>query len=350
MIATLIFIATIASAETKPTGTLVAIIDTGTDISHPLLKENIWTNPGESGLDEHGRDRASNGVDDDNNGFVDDIHGWNFVSNSNDVSDEHGHGTHIAGIVKNTAPQVSLMILKYFDTKSSGAANVANTVKAIQYAIKMRAQIINYSGGGQEKSANEELAIQEAQKQKILFVAAAGNEKSNSDERGFYPADYGLSNIASVTAIDENRRVLPSSNYGVKTVDLAAPGKDISSSLPGGRFGTMTGTSQATAFVSGAAALLISQNATLRDPEKIISILVKTGFKNENLNGKTKSETQLDIYRTLVMKDRDQDAFGNSASLSGDEQSDELPFKKNPIPKQLLSHSVDQKISPQELY
>lgn len=333
---------------------LVAIIDTGADIDHPFLNENIWVNPGEIGEDSAGRNKSKNGIDDDNNGFIDDVHGWNFVGNNNDLSDEHGHGTHVAGIVKSTAPNVRLMILKYFNPKASGATNLANTIKAIQYATKMNARIINYSGGGQEKSKEEERAILEAHQQKILFIAAAGNEKTNSDEKGFYPANYGLSNIASVTAIDEQRAILPSSNFGIKTVDLAAPGKNISSSLPGGRFGLMTGTSQATAFVTGAAALLMSHNTNLNDPEKIISILVKTGFKNEKLSEKTKSETQLDIYRTLVMKDQDQDAFGQSESPSESSSSEllteELPFKIGSNAKKLLSKSANQSVLLEELY
>jgi thermitase len=312
----------------------VAIIDTGIDVNHPSLRENLWVNPGET----------LNGLDDDGNGYIDDIHGWNFADNSNDLTDRHGHGTHVAGIIQGSAPKVKLMILKYYDSKATGAANLLNTVKAIQYATKMKARIINYSGGGTDKYREEEQALQRAQAQKILVVAAAGNERNNSDIIHFYPADYGYANIVSVTAIDENQRVLSSSNYGIKTVDIAAPGKDIYSTLPGGKFGTMTGTSQATAFVTGAAALWLGQNPGVQDPEKVISILTKTGFQNDGLIGKTKNETRLDMYRTLIMKDRDQDAFGdftaNSTTRSPAEFSakldskvrdlgdDELPFKK----------------------
>lgn len=320
---------------------VVAVIDTGLDTDHPALRENLWTNPGETGVDARGKDRATNGVDDDGNGFVDDVHGWNFAGNNNDLSDSHGHGTHVAGIIQSVAPKTPMMVLKYYDPNASGADNLSNTVKAIRYAIQMKAKIINYSGGGTTKYADEELAVREAQQKGILLVAAAGNEKSNSDIDGFYPADYGLSNIISVTAIDENQRVLSSSNYGVKTVDIAAPGKSIISTLPGGKFGTMTGTSQATAYVSGTAALLLAAGFPA-EPESLISQITSTGTDNRFLVGKTKHETSLNAYRSLVMRGAGLGAFGAGVLNSSTDQdfsskldpdsedpgAEELPFKK----------------------
>jgi thermitase len=307
---------------------VIAIIDTGVDTIHPNLQENLWQNPGETGFDEQGRNKASNGVDDDGNGYIDDVHGWNFAGNNHDLRDLHGHGTHVAGIIQSITPKTNLMILKYYDPTASGADNLTNTVKAIEYAIKMNAKIINYSGGGTTKYPDEEVALKKAQSKGILFVAAAGNEKSNSDINGFYPADYGYSNIISVTAIDENRRVLPSSNYGTHTVDIAAPGNNIVSTLPGGKFGTMTGTSQATAFVTGTAALLMAQNSELKDPEKLIRQLTSSGSDNDFLIGKTKYQTTLNTYRSLIMKDTNQGAFGsiitNHPSQSFLEFSDQL--------------------------
>lgn len=322
---------------------LVAVIDTGVDTSHPDLRENLWTNPGETGIDGRGKDKATNGVDDDGNGFVDDVHGWNFAGDNSDLTDLHGHGTHVAGIIQSVAPKTNLMILKYYDPAANGEDNLNNTVKAIRYAIKMKAKIINYSGGGTTKYPDEELAIREAQQQGILFVAAAGNEKSNSDYNGFYPADYGLSNIISVTAIDENSKVLSSSNYGRNSVDIAAPGKSIISTLPGGKYGTMTGTSQATAYVSGTAALLMATNPDLvADPEGLIQQLTSTGTDNSFLVGKTKHETSLNAFRALVMKGAGLGAFGagilNSSTVqdfsskldpdSEDPGAEELPFRR----------------------
>ncbi|MCB0368168.1 MAG: S8 family serine peptidase, partial [Bdellovibrionales bacterium] len=171
---------------------IVAICDTGADINHEDLSQNIWTNPGESGFDSKGNNKASNGIDDDGNGFVDDVHGWNFVSNNNDLTDNHGHGTHIAGIIgavagnkkgiSGIAPEVSLMIGKYYDPKVVNTDNLKNTINCIKYAVKMGANVINYSGGGVDYSQDEFNAIKEAEKKGILFVAAAGNERSNSDQ------------------------------------------------------------------------------------------------------------------------------------------------------------------------
>lgn len=289
---------------------VVAIIDTGCDINHEDLKGNIWINPGETGLDSKGRQKATNGVDDDNNGFIDDVNGWNFVNNNSLLTDTHGHGTHIAGIIGaegngkgsiGISPKVSMMILKYYDPKTP-TDNLKNTVAAIKYATKMKAHIINYSGGGLEYSEDEKGAIKEAQSQGILFVAAAGNERSNSDKHKYFPADYGLPNIISVTAIDPKTQVLNSSNYGIETVDIAAPGEEIKSTLPNNSYGTMTGTSQATAWVSGAAAVVMAykQNFSAQDTKKY---LIATGDGSESLVNKTGSSRKLNLYKALTMLD-----------------------------------------------
>lgn len=281
---------------------IVAVIDTGADITHPDLAENIWKNPNEI---------QGNGLDDDQNGLVDDIHGWNFAGWNNDVSDNHGHGTHIAGIIgakgknnlgiKGVAPDVSLMILKYYDPNSPGSDSVLREVAAIRYAVRMGAHIINFSAGGLSQSDEEEKAIREANEKGVLVVAAAGNERSNSDVKGFYPADYAIPNILSVTAIDSDREILSSSNYGVRTVDLAAPGREIESTLPGGRYGRLSGTSQATAFATGVAALLIASRRQPLSPEDIIDHLVRTGEPESRLEGKTRGRTRLNSYRALAL-------------------------------------------------
>jgi subtilisin family serine protease len=298
---------------------VVAVIDTGLDINHEDIAENLWINPGESGLDKNGKDKATNGIDDDGNGYVDDINGWNFVTNNNSLVDNHGHGTHISGIIgavggngkgiSGVSPKVSLMTLKYFDPKSLGANNLENTVKAIHYAIENGAQIINYSGGGTDFSLKEKEAIIRAQKKGILFVAAAGNERSNSDQNKYYPADYDLDNIISVTAIDPSKNILPSSNYGQITVDIAAPGKEIYSTLPNGKYGPMTGTSQATAFVSGVAALIMAHNSDY-DAAKVSKYIKNTGDVVDSLKGKTRYKKKLNSYRALSILDQGVSATG----------------------------------------
>jgi subtilisin family serine protease len=318
----------------------VAIIDTGADLAHPLLKKNLWTNPGESGVDPKGRDRASNGIDDDGNGFIDDVHGWNFTDDSNRVTDVHGHGTHIAGIIATGAPGASLMILKYYDPKASGEENQKNTLRAIEYATKMKVQIINYSAGGTEASAAEKSAIERAADDHILFIAAAGNERSDSDRVGFYPASYELPNILSVTATDARpkmalpatAKILASSNFGRKSVDLAAPGKNILSSVPGahGRVGLMTGTSQATAFVSAAAARLWDENPGLAHPLELIPYLTQCGDENDDVLAKTKSGHAVNTERALSMKGPELSALGHhlaEAPLTEALLDDESPFR-----------------------
>ncbi len=298
---------------------VVAVIDTGADVRHEDLANNFWSNPGETGKDSKGRDKASNGIDDDGNGFIDDVNGWNFVSNNSDLTDNHGHGTHIAGIIgaeagnnrgiAGIAPQVSLMVLKYYDPKVPSTDNLRNTVNAIRYAVKMRANIINYSGGGTEFSQEEHDAIQEARNQGILFVAAAGNERSNSDQHKYYPADYDLSNIISVTAIDPTTEVLSSSNYGVETVDIAAPGQNILSTLPRSSYGYMTGTSQATAFVTGAAVLVMAHRDQF-NAEDVKKYILATGSSESSLLAKCRTNKQLNLFKALTILDSGVGASG----------------------------------------
>jgi subtilisin family serine protease len=305
---------------------IVAVIDTGADVKHEDLDTNIWNNPGETGRDAKGRDKASNGVDDDGNGFVDDVHGWNFVSNNGILADNHGHGTHIACIIgakagngkgiSGISPEISLMILKYYDPKIAGTDNLKNTVASIKYAVKMGANIINYSGGGTEFSQEEHDAIVEAEKKGILFIAAAGNERSNSDHFKYYPADYGLSNIISVTAIDPSTEVLSSSNYGTETVDIAAPGQNILSCLPGNAYGYMTGTSQATAFVTGAGALVMARRDAFKT-EDIKKYILSTGDAQASLVAKTRTSRQLNLYNALTILDQGLGLSGVAAANMG---------------------------------
>lgn len=321
----------------------VAVIDTGIDINHEDLKGNLWVNQGETGFDDQGRDKATNGIDDDGNGFVDDVYGWNFVKNNHDLSDNHGHGTHIAGIIgavggngkgiSGVSPEVSLMILKYYDPKGYGEDNLKNTIKAIHYAIDNGAHIINYSGGGLEFSKEEKEAVEKARKRGILFIAAAGNERSNSDIKKYYPADYGLDNIISVTAIDDQTRVLPSSNYGVLTVDIGAPGNNIYSTLPNNKYGFMTGTSQATAYVSGVAALVLAHHTDYK-PIQVSKYLKTTGDIVDSLKGKTRYNRRLNSYKALSMLDSGVSATGviaeNTANMNTkftSSQEDQKPLQ-----------------------
>jgi thermitase len=330
---------------------VVAVIDTGIDKNHVSLACNIFTNPGESGvvdstecnaLKKSGKDilavkkcnKATDGIDNDGNGLIDDVNGWNFVTNNNDLNDNHGHGTHIAGIiggcgkdgigVSGVAPKVSIMALKYFDLKVPNTNHLKNTVSAIKYVVKMQEKnknlkfLINYSGGGVDYAAEEFAAIKEAERAGILFIAAAGNEKSNSDETGkhYYPADYGLTNIISVTAVNrEDTKVLASSNFGVRTVDLAAPGENIYSAMPGNSFGPMTGTSQATAFVTGVAVLIMGKNREFSAPD-VKKYILRTGDEYATLLSKTGTAKLLNSYKALTSLDSGVSFSGSIAANS----------------------------------
>ena len=189
---------------------VVAVCDTGIHTRHPCLKSNLWTN-----LDE----KPENGLDDDGNGYVDDIHGWNFVDDNSDIQDFHGHGTHISGIIAATgkthaapycqiigvAPKVKIMTLKYYDAKVT-ENNVPNTIKCIDYAVENGAHIINYSGGGPGKNESERAAIARANDKGVLFIAAAGNESSEIEKQSYYPASYNLPNIISVNSKKPSRK------------------------------------------------------------------------------------------------------------------------------------------------
>lgn len=240
----------------------VAVIDTGLDYTHPAFANSLWTNPGESGLDVKGHDKRNNQIDDDANGFVDDVIGWNFVHNTATPYDTHGHGTHVAGLIAATASaqdcnRARIMPLTYYGQSGLGLS-LDNTIKAIQYAVKNGAQIINYSDGGSAPSDAEKQAIEEAAKSGILFITSAGNNGQNIEHDAFFPASYALENLIAVSSTNKEGHLLPSSNFGTM-IDLAAPGLGVFSTLPEGKYRTMSGTSQAAAIVSGAAALLLSQ-------------------------------------------------------------------------------------------
>jgi subtilisin family serine protease len=269
---------------------VVAVIDTGIDSHHRDLSKNIWHDPNEKDQD---------------------IYGWNFVSDRPNPTDEHGHGTHVSGIigaladpqngVSGVAHHVSIMSVKYYSDSNPGSVNLRNTIRAINYAVDHGAKIINYSGGGPEFAEDEYLAIKRAEANGVLVIAAAGNEHQNTDlvENYYYPAAYRLSNIISVAATDINNNLLPSSNWGKTRVDVAAPGENIFSTLPGDHFGPMSGTSQATAFVTGIAALLLAENPNLK-PAEIRQIIANSVDHLPQLQGKLASGGRVNAYSALL--------------------------------------------------
>jgi len=236
---------------------VVAVVDTGIDPYHPFFRNNIKVIGGQFSKQNYGIDFSEGS------------------SSKSMPFDSHGHGTHIAGIIRSVYPKVKLLVLKYYNPNASGQSNLDSTIKALKYAVEKNADIINYSGGGPEPSREEQIILKKAEKKGILVVAASGNEQSNIDrkENAFFPASYNLTNIITVTANDRQLNILPSSNYGKNSVHLSAPGHRIKAALPRLRVGYKTGTSQATAFVSGVAALLLSQSPNLKakDLKRIIT-------------------------------------------------------------------------------
>ncbi len=240
------------------TTVLIGEFDTGIDYNHPDLSENIWRNWNETPNDS---------IDNDGNGYIDDFHGWNFISNNNDPMDDNGHGTHVAGIigakgnngigVAGVAWNCKLVPLKVLDNNGQGPMSAL--INAIEYCEKMNIKIINMSLGSVDSSSAEYDALNEAQNYGILIIAAAGNYSENTDYSKFYPADFELPNIISVASINSSGNLSSFSDYGMQSVDIAAPGENIYSSLPNDSYGYMSGTSMAAPFVTGEAALIKSE-------------------------------------------------------------------------------------------
>lgn len=225
---------------------VVGVIDTGIDINHPELKNNIWVNTGEI---------PNNNIDDDSNGYIDDVNGWDFYNNDNTVFDEKDsdkHGTHVAGIigaslnnsgVVGVSPKVKIMPLKFIGPYGG---DTIGAIKAIQYAKNKGVKILNASWGGGDYDQALKDAIESSNS---IFVAAAGNEDNNNDINKMYPAGFDSSNVLSVAALDNQGDIAGFSNYGMNSVHVAAPGVDILSTVPkranlGAAVGSKNGTSK----------------------------------------------------------------------------------------------------------
>ena len=287
---------------------VVAVIDTGIVADHEDLKGNIWQNPGETGIDADGVDKRMNGIDDDGNGYVDDYQGWDFVNNDNSPNDEHGHGTHCAGLIGAVGDNEigiagvnwtsSLVALKIFGR--GGSATEASIVEAIEYSTKMGFPISNNSWGGpagdEYGAGTNDLiyeAIKSGEESGQLFIFAAGNSSGNSDVKPMIPAAYDLKSIISVASSTQSDSLSGFSNYGAVTVDIAAPGSNILSTIKSGffrrKYGNMSGTSMAAPIVTGAAALVkaVFPDATATEiKEKILDSADQIDrFKGKLLTG-----------------------------------------------------------------
>jgi thermitase len=304
------------STTTGDAGVVVAVIDTGTDTNHPDLKDNVWVNPGESGSDLLGKDKATNGIDDDGNKLVDDVNGWDFYNGDStvyDAADGDKHGTHVAGTIAAAGNndlgvvgvnwKAKIMPLKFL---GPNGGYTSDAVKAIDYAVAKGAKISNNSWGGGGYSQTLKDAIARADASGHLFVAAAGNGGSDgagddNDATPSYPASYDSPNIISVAATDSKDALAGFSNYGATSVDLSAPGVSILSTLPGDTYGGYSGTSMATPHVSGVAALLKAKNPTADDATLKDQIL-KSVDARSNLSAKTATGGRLNAAGALGIK------------------------------------------------
>ncbi len=234
----------------------VGVIDTGIDLQHPDLIDNLWVNPNEI---------PDNSIDDDGNGYIDDVHGYDFINNDPNPDDDNNHGSHCAGTIGASANDigvvgvawdVNLAALKFLDAFGFGTTSAA--IAAIDYANNMGFDITSNSWGGGGYSQLLHDSIKLAGEQGQVFIAAAGNDSSNNDNFSSYPAGYQLDHIISVAASDHNDQIAYFSNYGLTSVDLFAPGVDVYSCTIGGLYQYFSGTSMATPHVAGAAVLIKS--------------------------------------------------------------------------------------------
>ncbi len=281
---------------------VVGVVDTGVDYTHPDLAANMWVNPGEI---------PGNGIDDDANGVIDDVHGFNAITNGGDPMDDNDHGTHCSGTIGAVGGngvgvagvnwEVSIMAIKFLS--GGGSGTTADAIEGINYAVGMKnsgtnLRVLSNSWGGGGFSQALADAITAANDADIIFIAAAGNAGSNNDSTPSYPASYEIANVVSVAATDDNDGLASFSNYGLTTVDLGAPGVDILSTTPGNTYSVFSGTSMATPHVAGAAALVLSANQTLTTAE-LKEALMTSGDAKPSLAGKTVSGKRLNVANAL---------------------------------------------------
>jgi subtilisin family serine protease len=275
---------------------IVAVIDTGIDYTHPDLTANMWVNAGEI---------PGNGQDDDGNGYIDDVYGYDFVNNDGNPMDDHYHGTHCAGTigavgnnsqgVAGVCWNVRIMAVKFLN--SAGSGSTSNAILSVQYSTLMGANLSSNSWGGGGYSQGLKDAIDAAGAAGMLFVAAAGNDSGNNDTSPHYPSSYDSESLIAVMATDRYDSRSSFSNYGPTTVDLGAPGSEILSCKPGNQYQYLNGTSMATPHVAGACALLWAMNPAVSNLE-IKNILIQT--VDPTLSGQCVSGGRLNLYNAIL--------------------------------------------------
>lgn len=276
----------------------IAVIDTGVDYTHPDLKANMWVNT---------KEIPGNGIDDDGNGFIDDVYGYDFANNDSNPMDGNGHGTHCSGTigavhdnkigVAGVMSDVQIMAVKFLGDDGSGSLEGA--IKAIDYATMMNVDLMSNSWGGGGRSEALLDAIKRASDKGIIFTAAAGNSSSNNDSSPSYPASYDVPNMVAVAATTAQNGLASFSSYGRNSVHIAAPGHNILSTVNGGGYDVYSGTSMATPHVSGVLGLLLAKEG--RMPHSVLrERLTMTSVPVTALRGKTQTAGRIDAYNLLT--------------------------------------------------
>jgi thermitase len=282
---------------------VVAVLDSGVDYKHPDLVNNIWQRP--ANVAEY-EDRSL--------GTIDDVYGYNAVDNDGDPMDDNGHGTHCAGIIGAEGGNgegiagvnwtVQIMPLRFMN--GAGIGTTKDAIECINYVINRRragvnVRIISASWGSTQKSKALEDAIREAYDAGILFVAASGNSSTNNDRTPHYPSSYNVGNIISVAALNRDDQLASFSNYGARSVHIAAPGVDILSTWLGNGFERHSGTSMATPVVSGVAALILSESPDL-SVDQLRAKVLESVDKLDNLKGKVSTAGRINAAKAVAAR------------------------------------------------
>ncbi|CAJ1349270.1 unnamed protein product [Effrenium voratum] len=277
---------------------IIAVIDTGVDYNHEDLRNQMWTNPGEI---------PGDGIDNDGNGFVDDVYGYNFYGDNGDPMDSNGHGTHCAGTIGAEAgnsvgvagvswkPQI--MALKFL---GANGGSTSDAIRSVDYAVQMGAQISSNSWGGGGSSTALIAAINEAANQNHLFIVAAGNDGRDNEISATYPCNYNLPNMICVASTDSQNDISSFSNWGTNVVHIAAPGSRIYSTYPNNRYASLSGTSMATPHVSGVAALVLDYVPTLTYQE-LRQLILDSAVRFDKFASKVSTGALLNAHAALVM-------------------------------------------------
>lgn len=280
----------------RDNGPVIAVLDTGIDLTHPDLQANLWTNS---------KEIPGNGIDDDGNGVVDDVHGYNAHAQTGDPSDLDGHGTHCAGTIGAVGNndrgvvgvnwETRIMPIKIFNDEKKPRASTSAILRGVSYASRNGARLTSNSYGGSGYSRSVERAFANSP---AFHLFAAGNDSKNNDESSYYPANYHVKNSLAVASIDRRGALSDFSNYGKETVDVAAPGTSIQSTIPGGRYGGKSGTSMATPHVTGIAGLALTLNPGLSNPQ-LKEVLVGGVVVDDGLKDKVATSGRVNASQTL---------------------------------------------------